>query len=74
VEDSIPAAGQGALGIEIVSGNADVAAMLAALQAAEAELRWLLESVGLEVERLDWRVANPPVPDAGVSWLVDERA
>jgi hypothetical protein len=52
----------------------DVAAMLEALQASEGELRWQLESVGLEVERLDWRVANPPVPDAGVSWLVDERA
>jgi len=31
VEESIPAAGQGALGIEIRSGNAEVAAMVAAL-------------------------------------------
>jgi hydroxymethylbilane synthase len=35
VEDSIPAAGQGALGIEIVSGNAEVAVMLAALNHPE---------------------------------------
>jgi hydroxymethylbilane synthase len=35
VEDSIPAAGQGALGIEIRSGNADVAAMLAPLNHPE---------------------------------------
>jgi hydroxymethylbilane synthase len=35
VEDSIPAAGQGALGIEIRSGNHEVAAMLAALNHAE---------------------------------------
>ncbi len=34
VEDSIPAAGQGALGIEIRSDNADVAAMLVALNHA----------------------------------------
>jgi hypothetical protein len=53
---------------------ADEEPMLAALQASAAELRWLLESIGLEVERLDWRVAGPPEPDAGVSWLVDERA
>jgi hydroxymethylbilane synthase len=35
VEDSIPAAGQGALGIEIRSGNTRVAAMLAALNHSE---------------------------------------
>jgi hydroxymethylbilane synthase len=35
VEDSIPAAGQGALGIEIRSGNREVAAMLAALNHPE---------------------------------------
>ena len=35
VEDSIPAAGQGALGIEIRSGNATVAAMLVALNHIE---------------------------------------
>jgi len=35
VEDSIPAAGQGALGIEIRSGQAEVAAMLTALNHAE---------------------------------------
>jgi hypothetical protein len=54
--------------------ESDVAAMLEALQASEAQLRWHLESIGLEVERLGWRMANRPVPDAGVSWLVDERA
>lgn len=35
VDESIPAAGQGALGIEICSGNASVAALLAALNHAE---------------------------------------
>jgi hydroxymethylbilane synthase len=35
VEDSIPAAGQGALGIEIRSGSSEVAAMLAALNHGE---------------------------------------
>ncbi|HSJ80154.1 MAG TPA: hydroxymethylbilane synthase, partial [Thiobacillus sp.] len=35
VEDSIPAAGQGALGIEIRSGNSEVAAMLATLNHPE---------------------------------------
>ena len=35
VEDSIPAAGQGALGIEIRSGNADVAALLVPLNHVE---------------------------------------
>lgn len=35
VDESIPAAGQGALGIEICSGNATVAALLAALNHAE---------------------------------------
>jgi hypothetical protein len=53
---------------------ADHSAMLESLQASAAELRGRLESVGLEVERLDWRMASPPVPDAGTSWLLDERA
>jgi hypothetical protein len=57
-----------------VSVESDLAAMLAALQEAEAELRGHLESIGLEVERFGWRMASPPVPDSGVSWLVDERA
>ncbi len=35
IEDSIPAAGQGALGIEIRAGNTDVAAMLGSLNHAE---------------------------------------
>jgi hypothetical protein len=57
-----------------VAVESDVAAMLAALQEAEAELRRHLESLGLEVERLGWRMASPPVADSGTSWLVDERA
>jgi len=57
-----------------VALESDVAATLEALQASEAELRWNLEALGLHVERLGWRKASPPVPDSGVSWLVDERA
>jgi hypothetical protein len=57
-----------------VAIESDVAAMLGALQAAEAELRWHLESIGLEVGQLGWRTATAPEPDSGVSWLVDERA
>lgn len=57
-----------------VAVESDTAAMLDALQAAEAELRWHLESMGFEVGRLGWRTATPPAPDSGVSWLVDERA
>lgn len=57
-----------------VAVESDVAATLEALQASEAELRWSLEALGLEVERLGWRKASPPVPDSRVSWLVDERA
>jgi hypothetical protein len=51
-----------------------VAAMLDALRAAEAELRWHLESLGLEIGQLGWRAARPPAPDSGSRWLVDERA
>ncbi len=57
-----------------VAIESDVAATLAALQASELELRWNLAALGLEVERLAWRKASPPVPDSSVSWLVDERA
>lgn len=57
-----------------VAVESDLAATLEALQASEAELRRNLEALGLEVERLGWRKASPPVPDSGVSWLVDERA
>lgn len=38
IEDSIPAAGQGALGIEIRAGNTEVAAMLGSLNHAETAL------------------------------------
>lgn len=57
-----------------VAVESDVAATLEALQASEAGLRWNLEALGFEVERLAWRKASPPVPDSSVSWLVDERA
>jgi hypothetical protein len=50
------------------------AAMLEALRAAEGELRWQLESIGLEIDRLDWRRPNSLEPESGSSWLVDERA
>ena len=57
-----------------VAIESDGAALLDALQAAEAELRWQLAASGLEIGQLAWRMATPPVPDSGVSWLVDERA
>lgn len=57
-----------------VTVECDEARLLEALQAAQAELRWQLESLGLQVDRLGWRMASPPAPDAGTRRLVDERA
>lgn len=57
-----------------VAVESDSASMLAALRAAQDELRWHLESIGLEVQRLDWRTPGPPEPETGASWLLDERA